>query len=111
MIRKLPLIGAIGYLPKGPLLAVEDPQLTELTIKKLQHLARTDRILYLIVQPPGNGKGITQALTQGGFQPSSRDVVPTATITIDLTKELDEILSLMRKKTRDGIRRGKREGT
>lgn len=110
LIRQLPLIGAIGYVPRGPLLAVEDPLLARLVIHKLQQLAKTFRILYLIVQPPGNDKVVTQEMPQLGFQPSMRRVVPAATLVIDLTRDLDDILARMHKKTRYGIRRGQREG-
>jgi lipid II:glycine glycyltransferase (peptidoglycan interpeptide bridge formation enzyme) len=110
LLRRLPLMGAVGYVSKGPLLTVEDPLLVELVIKKLQQLARDHRILFLVVQPPDNDRAITQELPWHGFRPSSRKVAPTATIVIDLAQDLDDILAQMHKKTRYGIRRAQRDG-
>jgi peptidoglycan pentaglycine glycine transferase (the first glycine) len=110
LVRQLPLIGTVGYVPKGPLLARDDPVLTELVINKLQQVAKTQHIHYLAVQPPHNGEIIAQQLPRWGFRPSSVEVAPTATILIDLTLDLDDILAQMRKKTRQSIRQGLREG-
>lgn len=109
LVRKLPLIGAIGYVPRGPLLAINDPLLIELVLKMLKRLAKSYRILYLVVQPPVENE-VIEALPRLGFQPTTRNVAPTATVVIDLSQDKEEIRAQLRKKTRYGIRRARREG-
>src|SRR5262245_16348561 len=52
LFRPLPLAGAIGYVPKGPLVAVDDPALRALIMDQLVHAARALHVRYLAVQPP-----------------------------------------------------------
>ena len=58
LIRQLPIGGAAGYVPQGPLLALDDPLLGDLVISELGHVARVNHLKYLIVQPPRNGEGV-----------------------------------------------------
>jgi lipid II:glycine glycyltransferase (peptidoglycan interpeptide bridge formation enzyme) len=108
LIRSLPLAGAIGYAPKGPLFAVDDPVLPKLVINAIHHLARIERIQYLAIQPPSNGKIVAQQLAALGFRPSPLELTPTATVLIDLSQDLEDLLAQMRKKTRQYIRYGLR---
>jgi lipid II:glycine glycyltransferase (peptidoglycan interpeptide bridge formation enzyme) len=110
LLRPLPFVGAIGYVTKGPLLALEDPLLAKLVISKLHQVAKSYRSQYLVVQPPGNGQVLADQLSRWGFKPSSNEVAPTATVVIDLTKNLDDILAQMKSETRHNIRRGQRKG-
>jgi lipid II:glycine glycyltransferase (peptidoglycan interpeptide bridge formation enzyme) len=111
LMRRLPLAGAIGYVPRGPLCAVDDPGLIKLVINGLHQIAGDHRVQYLVVQPPGNGQTLARQLPCWGFRPSAiRGVQPPATVLIDLRMDLDDILAQMKKKTRYSIRRGLREG-
>ncbi len=110
LLRSLPLVGAIGYVHKGPLVAVDDPLLVQLVIDAMHRVARAQRVQYLVVQPPDSGAAVADHLPSGGFRPSSIAKVQTATILLDLTQDLDEILAQMKKKTRQNIRRGQRQG-
>lgn len=111
LIRSLPLYGAVGYVSKGPLSATseDDFELTKHIIDQLHKVAKTNGVQYLAIQPPNNGEALAQYLPSWGFEPSSREIMPTATVLLDLSLDLDEILSQMRKKTRQYIRRGLRE--
>ncbi len=53
---------------------------------------------------------MAQQLPAWGFRPTSIELAPTATILLDLTKELDVLLAHMKKNTRQNIRRGQRSG-
>jgi peptidoglycan pentaglycine glycine transferase (the first glycine) len=110
LIRSLPLMGAIAYVPRGPLVAINDYNLTELVIHQLHQVARANGVQYLAVQPPDGGEALAQQLPTWRFQPSSIELAPAATILLDLHKDLDDILVQMRDKTRYNIRLGQRKG-
>ncbi len=110
LIRPLPLIGAIGFIPKGPVFALNDPELTNLVIDQIVKLVRSRRIYYLILQPPDNGEAFAMQLSDWKFRPSPISAFPTATVQVDLSEELDDILAKMKPKTRYNIRLGLRKG-
>jgi len=110
LMRPLPLVGTVGYVPKGPLSALDDPVLKELVVNELQQVAKAHRIQLLVIQPADSSEAFAHQLRRWGFRPSPITVVPTATLLIDLTKELDDILAQMKRATRYGIRRSLREG-
>lgn len=110
LMRPLPLVGTIGYVPKGPLSALDDPVLKELVVNELQQVAKAHRIQLLVIRPADSSEAFAHQLRRWGFRPSPITVVPTATLLIDLTKELDDILAQMKRATRYGIRRSLREG-
>ena len=110
LMRPLPLIGNVCYVPKGPLFTSNDPELRNLFIDKLQQMVKTHRIVYLIVQPPCNDEAFAHQLTKLRFQQSKNRLFITATLLVDLTMDLDKILAQMRKKTRQHIRVGQRKG-
>lgn len=110
LMRPLPLAGVVAHIPKGPVFASNEPVLAEIIIKELHQVAKTYRIQYLIVQPPNNGQDMARRLPGLGFRPSPIRAAPTATVLIDLTNDLDDILSRINKATRRHIRRGLREG-
>jgi len=110
LMRTVPLVGAIGYVSKGPVVAVEDPVLEELVVAELQRTARANRIQHLTVQPPGIVKQLPEELAKAGFQRSSMEVAPTATVLLDLSRDLDTILADMNRKTRYNVRLGQRKG-
>lgn len=109
LIRPMPLIGAVGYVPKGPLCTSENPALAELVINELHRLSRVHRVQYLIVQPPNNGDSLARQLPRWGFRRAPIAVAPTATILIDLTQNVDSIMGQMRKNTRYNIRHSQRK--
>jgi len=110
LMRPLPVIGAVGYVPKGPLLAEHEPQLMGLIIDGLKQMARAWRIQNLTVLPPDNGQMLARQLPGWAFRPSTHELGVTATVRLDLTSDLDAILSQMKSKTRYNIRLGLRQG-
>lgn len=110
LIRRWPLIGAIGCVPKGPVFASKDPRLPELLLDKLHQVAKTQRLQYLIVQPPNNGQHTVNWLLEKGFRLSRNTLAPPATIQIDLRQDLEEIFAQMNSGTRRYVRKGLREG-
>jgi peptidoglycan pentaglycine glycine transferase (the first glycine) len=113
LLRPLPLVGAIGHVSKGPLVAGNDLRLAKLVLDALHQVARAHHIRYLIIQPPRTNEALAQQLPGWGFRPDSlagTEAQPPATVLLDLTQDLDDILAQMKKKTRYSIRHGLREG-
>lgn len=110
LIRHLPVMGTIAYIPRGPVFALNDPELRQTFMTTLHQLVRDYRIRYLVIQPPQVNSAFDSLLLQQKFRPSSIAVAPTATVQVDLQKPLDDILAGMTKTTRKYIRRGLRRG-
>lgn len=110
LIRSIPLIGAIGYVTRGPVLALDDLRLAHQVIDELHTVAQAQGIRYLVVQPPCNGEALARELPGWGFQPSPIAVGTTATVVIDLSRDLEAILAQMKPRTRYNVRLGPRKG-
>ena len=110
LARSLPYVGAIGYLSKGPLIAENDPCIIRLIFDALAQVSKTHRLVYLTIQPPNNNEGLAQHLVDEGFRLSSVNLAPTATVLIDLTQDIDQIMANMSAKTRYNVRLSQRKG-
>ena len=110
LIRGMPGIGRIGYVPRGPLVAGERIDIAAALIAELKDVAKAQRIRHLIVQPPRTGQWMAEQLPDWGFARSALSVAPTATILLDLAPDTDELLARMSKSARRHIRKGEREG-
>ena len=110
LMRQLPVGGAVGYVPKGPMCEYNDPVLLELVIAELHRVAQAGRVRFLILQPPDNGEEFKTSLQENGFRPSPFKAFPVATVQLDLSQNLDKILASMKSKTRYNIRLGLRKG-
>src|SRR5262249_5490925 len=64
--RPIPL-GAIGYCPRGPLLPDGDPAALRALLDGLPGVARSQRILYVKVQPPTGRGDMEPILRERGF--------------------------------------------
>ncbi len=109
-LRALPLIGAVGYVSKGPVVCVDDPALRSQLIDSLMEEARLRRVRHLTIQPANNGHVFTQELADRGFRPSSVPVAPQTSLIIDLGADIATILAQLSSKTRYNIRLGERSG-
>ncbi|MBM3134396.1 MAG: peptidoglycan bridge formation glycyltransferase FemA/FemB family protein [Chloroflexi bacterium] len=110
LIRPAPLVGAVAYLTKGPVCLAEDVGLAELVLDEICRLSRAHHVQLLAIQPPNNGQAMISLLSPRGFRPSSLELAPTATILIDVTPDLDDILAQMKRQTRQNIHRSERQG-
>lgn len=110
LIRPLPLVGSVGYMPRGPVDISEDPKVEQILMQQLHQLAKAHRVQYMVVQPPPGGEPLAHRLPNWGFRPSRVNAMPTATVLIDLSKGLDGVLAEMKEQTRKNIRRGLRRG-
>ena len=111
LLRSLPFpLGKIAYVPRGPVLSADDPELVQLVLDKLQAVARAKRLQLLIVQPPERYEALAQRLPASQFQPTRVKIAPRSTLRIDLRPGEDEILAQMRSSTRANVRRSARKG-
>jgi lipid II:glycine glycyltransferase (peptidoglycan interpeptide bridge formation enzyme) len=95
MIRRVPVLGAVGYLPYGPLIVPDDPPAEAVRGRLADALTLLGRrrLRMLFVQPPEGAQDMTDELLRRGFRPSTADIAPRGSIRIDLTADLAEILS------------------
>jgi hypothetical protein len=95
LVRRVPVLGAFGYLPYGPLVAPEAAERGEVGRALADALATLcrRRLRILFVQPPEGAEDMSRGLLERGFRPSSAGIAPAGSIRIDLTEELSAIRS------------------
>jgi peptidoglycan pentaglycine glycine transferase (the first glycine) len=110
LYRRLPMGAAVAYVPLGPVLGSDDPEVAELALTHLHRIAREQNVSYLAVQAPRWSKDFAHKLENHGFSLAFQDLAPNASVVIDLSNSLEMILSKMRKTTRYDIRAAQRKG-
>jgi len=110
LIRQMPLVGGIGYVSAGPLLQRDDPDLAGAFFEELMKFSRDNHLQYVVVQPPAADEQVEQQLSAFHFEPSTVELYPTATVIVDLSLSLDDILAQMRRSTRKNVAKSEREG-
>jgi lipid II:glycine glycyltransferase (peptidoglycan interpeptide bridge formation enzyme) len=110
LVRRLPVAGAIAYVPRGPVMASPSDQAVDVLLNALHHLAREERILYLKLQPPPGGGQLASALEDHGFVPSELEIAPRATTRIDLNHSSETLLRAMHTNARRNIVKARRTG-
>lgn len=110
LVRDVPVAGAVAYAPRGPLIEGRDPDRLDAVLKGMRDLAARERVAYLKLQPPVDRADLDGELRRRGFAPSGLEAAPTATVLVDLSRELDEILAGMRSTARRHVRGAERRG-
>lgn len=111
LMQSKPYLGTIGHIIKGPIIALDAPDLTEFVIENLKQATKSNKIRALIVQPPDNRKDLSILFKGSGFFPNYLEyIIQSATVLIDLRKDLDDILKDMKRKKRQSIKSGLRKG-
>jgi peptidoglycan pentaglycine glycine transferase (the first glycine) len=112
--RGVKRIGNIGYLPRGPLIVPDDAALRRSLLSAIRQTAKERRLVYLAVNLPYPSHFTASDLHASDFYERHDCLPPTtpmaATITVDLTQELETIQTQMRSTTRKHIRQGERRG-
>jgi lipid II:glycine glycyltransferase (peptidoglycan interpeptide bridge formation enzyme) len=110
LIRSLPLVGAVGYMPRGPVCATSNPLIARRVVEEIREIGKSSGLRYLVVQPPSNGTHLLRQLPDSGFQPTGIEVAPTATVLIDVRPDLETLIAKMKPRTRYNLRYGLRNG-
>ncbi|MDQ3828525.1 MAG: GNAT family N-acetyltransferase [Candidatus Tectomicrobia bacterium] len=87
--RRFPVLGAVGYLPYGPVIAPAIDSREEVCRElsaALAHIAR-QRLQMLFVQPPEGAMDVSSELLSRGFRPSYAEAAPSGSLRIDLTMD------------------------
>lgn len=108
LLKSLPLGITAAYAPRGPL--VEAADLPE-ALRALGSALASERSASLLVDPelPPTPE-LESALARSGARPAGVFVQPRRTLLMDLTRTPEELLAAMRKKTRQYIHKGERDG-
>jgi lipid II:glycine glycyltransferase (peptidoglycan interpeptide bridge formation enzyme) len=108
LIRPLPAVGSLAYVPRGPLIAGAGETTLDAILTAIRELARRERVLYLKIQPPVDRPDMESFLLARGFRPSHLEAAPTATVRVDLRRTPEDLLAQMSPTRRRNIRRGER---
>jgi lipid II:glycine glycyltransferase (peptidoglycan interpeptide bridge formation enzyme) len=113
--RALPLLGRVGYVPNGPVLAGDlgdrgDPRLVWRAVcAALDRLARAE-LRMLFVQPPAGAQAASHELLALGFRPSEANIAPRQTLRVDLRPELAVLRRGLTKRLRTWTNRWQARG-
>jgi lipid II:glycine glycyltransferase (peptidoglycan interpeptide bridge formation enzyme) len=93
LVRRLPVLGRVGYLAYGPLVAEDAPDPVAVRAALVDALERVGRQMVngLFVQPPEDAFLVSADLLARGFRRSAAGIAPAGSIRIDLTESLDAI--------------------
>ncbi len=112
LIKSIPTgMASIAYIPRGPVGNWQNKSMMSVLLTKLVQVAQQHRAIFLRIEPAHlNTATLHQFLYGQNFQPNSYTNQPRATIILDLTQDLDDILGQMRRSTRYNIRYASRKG-
>jgi peptidoglycan pentaglycine glycine transferase (the first glycine) len=112
LIRPVPVVGAIGYVPEGPVLAGCSGEVMNVLLDGLLVLCRSERVRYVVVKPARMNADLAARLERRGFRENARFTAgsTSATVRVDLTPTPEQVLARMRRSTRGNIRRGLSRG-
>ncbi len=112
LYRPLPLgIGAIAYVPRGPLVDWDDEETVRALLGALDAAAQARRAVLLKLEPDRQDTPpLREQLTALGLRPSPHTVQPPRTIVVDLQRDEEAILARMSQTTRRKVRLAYRKG-
>jgi lipid II:glycine glycyltransferase (peptidoglycan interpeptide bridge formation enzyme) len=111
LTRRLPLIGEIGYVSYGPMIAsdMERGPVVAVLGAALRRLADR-KIRMLFVQPPAGADDVSLELGRNGFRRSQAGIAPTASLRLDLSTDEDELFAQMSREIRNKSNRWAKGG-
>ncbi len=112
LLKPLPLgFASVAYIPRGPVGGWLDKEISDRLFSELHRVAMLNGAIFLKIEPPLlNNPEIDEILKNKGFKAGLYNNQPRATITLDLTQGLEEIMRQMRKKTRTYIKAAAENG-
>jgi peptidoglycan pentaglycine glycine transferase (the first glycine) len=113
LFRPLPWLPlTVAYIPKGPVVDLEDDGATARLLSAVHRVARNERAIFLKIEPNlPDDSHVHDVLKRFGFRSSVHTNQPRSTIVIDLSGGEDAVMArIPRKNTRKLIRRAAREG-
>lgn len=112
--RKLPLGFSLSYIPRGPIIDWDKPELADEVIHSLRDFFiknKDFKTIFLRLEPPSaQNKNAEQVLKKYGFKEYFKTVQPPSTLLIDLSISEEELVKKFRRTARNLIHRSEREG-
>ncbi|MBN1933655.1 MAG: peptidoglycan bridge formation glycyltransferase FemA/FemB family protein [Anaerolineae bacterium] len=109
-LKPLPFGLTRAYVPKGPLVNLDDDRHCRQLIDALHKLCRARRAILLKLEPDWLDAERAALFARYGFKLNQETVQPPRTILIDLNGSEDDILARMKSKVRYNIRLAERKG-
>jgi lipid II:glycine glycyltransferase (peptidoglycan interpeptide bridge formation enzyme) len=112
LTRKVPVIGKIGYVPRGPVLLGRDTGLLDTMLGALREHAQRHRVSVVKIQPPVDRTDLPPLLESRGLIASGLHTAPTASVVVDVGPDRDEdaIFKALRSTTRRRVRQARKQG-
>ena len=102
---------SVAYVPGGPVGNWLEKEIAPKLFSELHHMATSHKAIFLKVEPLlPKSPSIEDVLRQHQFRTSTYTNQAAATIVVDITPNLDDILARMHQKTRYNIRYARRKG-
>lgn len=111
--RKIPFIGkSLFYAPRGPVLDFHNEVIFSLLVSKIKEVAKIHKAIVLKIDPEilEYDSIVTDILQKYNFRFAKKQIQPRATLFLDLTQSLDDLLASFESKTRYNIRLSARKG-
>jgi lipid II:glycine glycyltransferase (peptidoglycan interpeptide bridge formation enzyme) len=108
LCKRLPVSGSVGYISSGPFYTDQCRDALEALVRSINQLAQTEKIQYIAITPYIEDDELSKILVQNGYSLKPEMLPPasttTATLILDISKELDSLLMEMRYETRREIK-------
>ena len=101
--RRLPAIGSVAYIPRGPILADGDGRGIDDLLDRIRTAQRAS-LRYLLVEPSDLVAPVARSLKASGFEPATVNIGPRATLVLRVDPDEDQLLRSMKPRTRYNIR-------
>lgn len=109
--RRLPLIGSVGYLPYGPVIAERYSGCADVRTALTRTLAELGAQWgMLFIQPPLGAEVISRELLALGFRTSDADIAPGQSLRLDLSADESQLRSGLSKRLRTWTNRWESRG-
>jgi peptidoglycan pentaglycine glycine transferase (the first glycine) len=111
--RSLRRLGKMAYITYGPCLRDQDPVLVNAAIAGLVQHGRQIGLQFMVVGLPYDGHYMKPGLLASGFQHKPNKIHPhfiEATAVINLSREPEQMLAAMRRRTRRNVRESLNRG-
>ncbi len=112
LTRAIPVLGGMGYVPRGPVVASGDSGLLDAVLAALRAYARRHRIAVVKIQPPVDRPDLPALLESRGLIASGLHTAPVASAVVDVGPDRDEdaIFRGLRATTRRRVRQARKHG-
>ena len=109
--RDIGVVGRIGYVPRGPVIAPRDADLVDALLDALRDYARRHRVAVVKIQPPVDRADLPSLLESRGLVPSELHTAPAASVVVGLADRDEEaVFSGLRATTRRRVRQARKHG-